>query len=276
MVVATRSITALGLAVYLAVSGITLAVYAADGLWEPFLVLYPVSAYLIWRLAAGRSLPEMGLGRFTGYGLQLAAALAVAALLSASWLVLLSVTGVRTLELAPSPGAMALVAPLLLGPLVAGLLTAVPEEFVHRGFLLGILSSWPGRAWALIASSALFAAGHLPSVLDGGLPAGPHLMVKLVVLFVFGLLMAWTVLKTGGLWFAIGWHAGANYPAVVEQFLFQVPETGPAWLVGHPAGELDTGLLSLLYAGIEVLAVLALLSVITSKTARGGAVTGAS
>lgn len=276
MRVAVRSVTALGLAVYLAVSGVTYAVYAAGGLWEPLLVLYPVSAYLIWRLAAGKSLAQMGLGRFTGYGLQLAAALVVASLLAASWLILLSVTGVRTVGLAPSPGAMALIAPLLLGPLVAGLLTAVPEEFVHRGFLLGLLSSWPGKAWALIASSALFAAGHLPTVLDGGLPVGPHLAVKLAVLFVFGLLMAWTVLETGGLWFAIGWHAGSNYPRVVEQFLFREGEPGPAWLVGHPAGGLDTGLLGLLYAGIEVLAVLALLSVITRKTARGGAVTGAS
>jgi uncharacterized protein len=113
------------------------------------------------------------------------------------------------------------------------------EEALTRGYALvelsRALSFWP----AAIVMGILFGLPHWLKPGEnwfGGLEAG-----------LFGVTMAYAVLKTGSLWFGIGYHWGWDY---AESFLFGVPDSGtiskgalmhphimgPDWLGGGSVG----------------------------------------
>lgn len=135
-------------------------------------------------------------------------------------------------------------------------LTAVSEEGFLRGYglvqLSRAISFWP----AALLSSLVFGALHL--VHQGETPLG------LVQVALFGLLMAFSFLRSGGLWFAVGFHAAWDF---TETFLFGVPDSGVAsagsllttrfhgstWLTGGSAGP---------EGSVVVLPILALLGLI--------------
>ncbi len=147
-----------------------------------------------------------------------------------------------------------------LGYLLVFALVAISEEGLLRGYPLVALSRaisfWPAAA----ISSVVFALLHLPHA--GESAAG-------IVSVVFsGLVLAYSFRRSGGLWFAWGWHAAWDF---TETFVFGAPDSGvpardsllvtvlhgPVWLSGGSAGPEGSWL---------VLPILALVAVIIRST----------
>ncbi len=119
------------------------------------------------------------------------------------------------------------------------LLVGMYEEFFFRGYLQFTLTSgmsfWP----AAILLSAIFGAVHLRNPGEGPIGA--------LSVFVTGMFLAFTLRRTGSLWFAIGFHAAWDYG---ETYIYSVPDSGivmpghllastfhgPAWLTGGTVG----------------------------------------
>jgi CAAX protease family protein len=124
---------------------------------------------------------------------------------------------------------------------VAFLVVGFAEEFLFRGYALATLTDGIGFWPAAIVLSGLFGAVHLQNL--GENPTGA-LSAGLV-----GLLLCFSLRRTGSLWFAIGLHAAWDYG---ESFVFSVPNSGavvqghllnsyfqsgaPAWLTGGSVG----------------------------------------
>ena len=119
-------------------------------------------------------------------------------------------------------------------------MAGVAEGFAFSGYALFALARglgfWP--AAALLAF--LFGGLHL------ALNAGENWLGSLSLVIV-GLLLAFTLRRTGNLWFAVGLHAAFDWG---ETFLFSVPNSGlvapghllnssfhgPVWLTGGTVG----------------------------------------
>jgi uncharacterized protein len=113
------------------------------------------------------------------------------------------------------------------------------EEFSFRGYFQATLASGIGFWWAAIALSILFGVVHLGNPGEarfGALMAG-----------CFGLLAAFSLRRTGSIWFAIGMHAAWDWG---ETYFYGVPDSGiaaqghlwnasfhgPVWLTGGTVG----------------------------------------
>jgi membrane protease YdiL (CAAX protease family) len=115
------------------------------------------------------------------------------------------------------------------------------EEFLFRGYALATLTDGVGFWPAAIILSIVFGAVHLQNL--GENPTGA-LSAGLV-----GLLLCFSLRRTGSLWFAIGLHAAWDYG---ESFVYSVPNSGtlaqghllnshfqasaPTWLTGGSVG----------------------------------------
>lgn len=119
--------------------------------------------------------------------------------------------------------------------LVVGLL----EEFSLRGYLQYALASGIGFWPAAVVLSAVFLMGHVRN-------PGENWM-GLTDVFLIGMFLAFTLWRTGDLWFAVGLHAAwdwgltyfysvPNSGTVAVGHLFNVRTQGPAWLSGGSAG----------------------------------------
>ena len=123
--------------------------------------------------------------------------------------------------------------------LVAFVLVGFFEEFSFRGYFQATLGSGIGFWPAALVLAALFGAGHLNNVGEaafGAIMAGS-----------FGLLAAFSLRRTGNLWFAIGMHAAWDWG---ETYFYSVPDSGimaqghllnssfhgPNWLTGGTVG----------------------------------------
>lgn len=104
---------------------------------------------------------------------------------------------------------------------VAGV--ALYEELVFRGFLLAqfcrklatpIARRTATRALALVGSQVLFALGHVPHHLRGGMPAAEY-PEMLVLMFAYGTLFALVYLRSGNLLYAVAVHGLINPPAAL-------------------------------------------------------------
>lgn len=101
--------------------------------------------------------------------------------------------------------------------------TALVEEMIYRGFLLGQAFAAAGL-WGLHGDRQLFAAvavsqglfglGHLPLGLDLGW-TGALLGLYLVQVVLVGGFFAAVVLRTGNLWMGVGVHALVNAPTLL-------------------------------------------------------------
>lgn len=143
------------------------------------------------------------------------------------------------------------------------------EEYLFRGyaqFTLGSgISFWP----AAILLSAMFGFMHL------GNPGENWVGVTGVILI--GLLFAFTLRRTGNLWYAVGLHAGFDWG---ETYLFSVPNSGtlvpghlshavlhgPAWLTGGSVGP-EGSVFCFLTMGLQFLLVMWLFPASTSGPA---------
>jgi membrane protease YdiL (CAAX protease family) len=113
------------------------------------------------------------------------------------------------------------------------------EEFLFRGYTLYTLADGIGFWPATVVLAACFGAVHLKN-------SGEGWVGVLGVVFV-GLFWAFTLKRTGSLWFALGMHASFDFG---ETFLFSVPDSGmifsghlsnatlhgPNWLTGGTPG----------------------------------------
>lgn len=98
---------------------------------------------------------------------------------------------------------------------IAFILVAIFEEFSFRGYLQATLGSGIGFWPAAIVLAIVFAAVHLTNsgeAILGALSAGG-----------FGLVAAFSLRRTGTLWFAIGLHAAWDWG---ETYLYSVPDSG--------------------------------------------------
>jgi CAAX protease family protein len=119
------------------------------------------------------------------------------------------------------------------------LLVAVFEEFSFRGYMQATLGSGIGFWPAAVILALAFGSIHLHNPGEaryGALMAGS-----------FGLLAAFSLRRTGSIWFAIGMHAAWDWG---ETYFYSVPDSGfvakghllnssfhgPNWLTGGTAG----------------------------------------
>ena len=119
------------------------------------------------------------------------------------------------------------------------LLVGAAEEFTNRGYLLQALARGLNFRWAALISSALFMAGHIAN--PGKLVSG------LAGTFLVGLVLSFSIWRTGSLWWAVGFHAAWDWS---ETFIFGVADSGnkstaalltarpigPEWLSGGTVG----------------------------------------
>ena len=122
---------------------------------------------------------------------------------------------------------------------VGFMLVAFFEEFSFRGYLQATLASGIGFWPAALALAIVFGSIHLGNPGEarfGALAAGA-----------FGLFCAFTLRRTGSIWFAIGAHCAWDWG---ETFFYSVPDSGvratghllnssfhgPVWLTGGSVG----------------------------------------
>jgi membrane protease YdiL (CAAX protease family) len=92
------------------------------------------------------------------------------------------------------------------------LLAALAEEVLFRGFLLHGLARRLGGRRAVMVSSALFAAAHVPSFFFQPPPGG--VLVTLVVLFGLGVFLSRIRAETGSIWMPTAVHTLWNFVTV--------------------------------------------------------------
>jgi uncharacterized protein len=140
---------------------------------------------------------------------------------------------------------------------VAFILVGLFEEFSFRGYMQSTLTSGIGFWWAAVILSIVFGAGHLQNLGEawtGALMAGS-----------FGILAAFSLKRTGNIWFPIGMHAAWDWG---ETYFYSVPDSGflakghllnssfhgPTWLTGGTVGPEGSvfALVVLLIGGIGI------------------------
>ncbi len=159
--------------------------------------------------------------------------------------------GMQVLGIATSGGALAWSA---LSWLVANVCIGIAEEFWYRSYVLQTLwkslGFWPGA----IIIALNFAADHY------FYKSGENIW-DVITLVSLSLLMCYSVLRTGTLWFAVGFHVAFDY---MQLFVIGTPNgaqlpagrllnvhfEGPAWLTG---GVLGTEASFLMYPMIALL-----------------------
>jgi len=113
------------------------------------------------------------------------------------------------------------------------------EEFLFRGYAQFTLADGIGFWPAAFFFSLLFGAAHLSNPGEGWVGAASVVVV--------GLFFAFTLYRTGNLWYAVGLHASFDWG---ESFLYSVPDSGlvvpghlsnavlhgPKWLTGGTVG----------------------------------------
>jgi uncharacterized protein len=123
---------------------------------------------------------------------------------------------------------------------VGFVLVGINEEFTFRGYPQFTLTTGIGFWPAAVLLSVLFGCVHLFNPNEG--------WVGSLSVFLFGVFACLTLKRTGNLWFAIGFHAAADY---AETFIYSVPDSGylatghllnsnlhpvPRWLTGGAIG----------------------------------------
>ena len=132
------------------------------------------------------------------------------------------------------------------------------EEFAFRGYTQFTLADGIGFWPAALVLSALFGGAHLFNPGEG--------WVGGVAVFVVAMLFAFTLRRTGSLWYAVGLHAAFDYG---ETFLYSVPDSGfvfpghlsnallhgPRWLTGGTVGP-EGSVFCFLTMGLQFLVVI--------------------
>lgn len=147
--------------------------------------------------------------------------------------------GLGMASVRPAESLAGMMAPTALAALAVTCLLSSFEELLWRGYGLQLLIEGTGRWIAVLVTAVLWALGHAGN--PGANAAG------VFYLGLSGVLMAWVVIRTGSLWFAIGYHVAWNVAAAhlfglttsgmnVASSLFRTTLTGPVWLTGGAFG----------------------------------------
>lgn len=146
----------------------------------------------------------------------------------------------------------------------------VVEEWMFRGVLLGLWLKFARPLTACVGTSLVFAFVHFLDPPSGSAIANPvsplagfELLGKILLhftnpqffvtdfatLFVIGMILAWARVRTGGLWFSIGLHAGWIISFKSFSLLYRVVSEHPLhpWGVGE---SLRSGIIPLLTLGL--------------------------
>jgi uncharacterized protein len=113
------------------------------------------------------------------------------------------------------------------------------EEFLFRGYPQFSLSKLSGFWPAAVTLSVVFGLVHLSN--------GGENWIGAVSVVIVGLLFAFTLKRSGNLWYAVGLHAGFDW---AQSYLYSVPDSGellqgrlsnavlhgPTWLTGGSVG----------------------------------------
>lgn len=97
------------------------------------------------------------------------------------------------------------------------ILPPIAEEIVMRGFVYGSLRKWLKPLWAIVITSAIFAAAHLP---EGG--SGGPLWIGAVDTFILSIFLCLLRERTGRLYASIVLHMLKNGVAFVALFILNV------------------------------------------------------
>jgi len=98
------------------------------------------------------------------------------------------------------------------------LLVGVSEELIFRGYLQQTLARGLNYRWAALIMGVLFILAHMGN--SGESPIG------LGAVFAAGLVLSYSVWRTGAMWWGIGFHASWDW---MQSFTFGVADSG------HPA-----------------------------------------
>jgi len=145
--------------------------------------------------------------------------------------------GMQVHGLATYGSALAIAALAWLG---SNICVGIAEEFLYRSYLLQTLWRSLGFWPASVAIALAFAADHY------FFKTGENVW-DVITLVSLSLLMCYTVLRTGSLWFAVGFHIAFDYmqlfvigtpngDQVPVGRLLDVSFQGPAWLTGGVLG----------------------------------------
>ena len=109
------------------------------------------------------------------------------------------------------------------------LLVGVSEELLFRGYLQQTLARGLNFRWAVLIMGILFTLAHVPN--KGETPGG------LFIVFVAGVVLSYSIWRTGALWWGIGFHAAWDW---MQSFTFGVADSGHpamnALMTSKPAG----------------------------------------
>ena len=215
--------------------GLTAANIALD---ELILLIATLICTALFARYEGRRVDSYGLPRQLALGaLTWEGALAGVVMAASVALGMYLLGGMQVLGLATTGSALALSA---LGWLIANILIGVAEEYWYRSYILQTLwkslGFWP--AASLIALN--FAADHYFT------KTGENIW-DVITLVSLSLLLCYSVLSTGTLWFAVGFHVAFDY---MQLFVIGTPNgaqvpvgrlmnvrfAGPEWLTGGALG----------------------------------------
>jgi len=141
---------------------------------------------------------------------------------------------------------------------VVFLFVGLVEDYLTRGYALYTLADGIGFWPAALFFSLAFGAAHLSNPGEGWVGAGSVVLV--------GLFFAFTLYRTGNLWYAVGLHASVEWG---ESFLYSVPDSGlvvpghlsnailhgPNWLTGGTVGP-EGSVFCFLTMGLQFLVVM--------------------
>ena len=144
--------------------------------------------------------------------------------------------------------------------MVLFLVVGLYEEFLFRGYAQFTLGQTMGFWPAAVLLSAGFGYVHLSN--------GGENWIGAVSVAIVGLLFAFTLRRSGNLWYAVGLHASFDWG---ESFLYSVPDSGvmlrghlssallhgPRWLTGGSVGP-EGSVFSFLTMGLQFLVVMLL------------------
>lgn len=238
------AVLALGVVVVATAYGTVAA--AVGGPWTISIAAILLGPLVIWRVV-GHRWRDLGLER--PRLAPLATAVLVAIAVAAAWPVVLGATGLHDIEVVPVTPA-ALLRGLVAGLAVGVAVTALFEELVFRGALLHLIRGVAGSRTAITLTALLFAAAHLPTLLDRGVDPA-DIAWRSLGLAVWSFALAVATLRTGRIWIALGWHAGANLGASMVGVFIATRPDGPAWLAGGFGAGRTGGLQGVIQVAIE-------------------------
>jgi len=149
------------------------------------------------------------------------------------------IVAVGDAQLHSSPGSASVHAAYGVAWLLAEILGAAGEEVLYRGLILVLVARLFGMRTAIVTSALAFALAH------GANPGASY--VWMVRLAAAGLLLAYSVFRSGTVWWGTGYHAGWNFASAPlfgaagsgyhdQGSMFTFLPSGSALITGGPAG----------------------------------------